>query len=110
MVVRITSDAFLLAPMIFMLILGAAYTSNPSRIFQLAILLSLGLVGLSVYGAHHGDWGKNAYEVLREKDKELLMMNEMLKGKRAVLNFPDTAFADFPVGVRNSDSVFVINY
>jgi hypothetical protein len=93
-----------------MIILGAAYIPNPSRILQLAILLSLGLVSLSVYGAHHQDFGKNAYEVLREKDKELLMMNEMLKGKRAVLNFPDTAFADFPVGVRNSDSVFVINY
>lgn len=101
---------FLLVPMIFMLILAAARIPNPSRIFLLAILLSLGLVGLSVYGAHHGDWGKSAYEVLREKDKELLMMNEMLKGKGAVLNFPDAAFADFPVGVRNNDSVFVINY
>lgn len=100
---------FLLVPMVLMLVLGSAYISNPSRILQAVILFALGLVALSVYGAHHRDWRKSVYEVLREKDKELLMINQISKGEKVTLNFPDAAFAAFPVDVRNNHSVFVIN-
>jgi hypothetical protein len=54
--------------------------------------------------------GLSPYDVLREKDKKLLAMAKRIKDVPITLDFPDAAYADFPVEVRGSKSVFILEY
>ncbi len=99
---------FLLIPLVLMLVVVTAYWTLPSKIFMSGIILALGLEVLSVYGAHHRDLGRLPYDVLRERDRTLLKMAQEHPSSPVQLNFPDAAFADFPVDVRDVKSVFVL--
>ncbi|MCA9408768.1 MAG: hypothetical protein H6755_07190 [Candidatus Omnitrophica bacterium] len=100
---------FLFIPLILMYISVISQKKFQTIFFQLGIILSLSLVLLSVYRAHRGDFNKKAFEVIRSQDKQLLEMAKIYKGEGIViLDDFDVAFANFPVDVRNINSVFVI--
>ena len=71
----------------------------------MALLLTL----LSVSRSHWADFGRSPFEVLREKDKQLLILAQKNKnGQPVQLNYDDVTFADFPVDVINNNSMFVL--
>lgn len=75
------------------------------------MLIALALTSLSVLRAHYHDFGRAHYDVLREKDKELLLMPAGGDVQRPVtLDFFDAAFAGFAVDVVYGDSVFILKH
>lgn len=93
---------FLYIPLVLMAMVVIKEQRFQSRIFMLALLLALGLTSLSVVRAHKPDWGRSAYDVLREKDKQLLVMSKMYDGRRPIMvDDADAAFATFPVEIKN---------
>ena len=102
---------FLLTPLILMNIIVMAQGRFQTRAFVCGVLLSLVLVSVSMFRAHRRDLGLSAWEVLRPKDKQLLIMSKTVNRNQPVkLKSPDAAFADFPVEVVNGNSVFVLEY
>ena len=103
---------FLYVPIIAMFIAVISQKRFLTNIFCVGILISLLLVSISVFRAHKNDFGKNRYEVLRSKDKELLEMSKYVDRTRPVsLNFEDAAFADFLIKATNHhNSVFVLKF
>lgn len=100
---------FLFAPIMLMLIIVCSEKRFLSKVFFLCVILALSSTFISVFRAHKSDFGKTSLEVLREKDKALLKMSQTVnRGESVSLEFFDVAFADFPVDVINTSSVFVI--
>lgn len=100
---------FLLVPICLMIILTISFLSKISRVLIILVIMALGLEVVSLTNAHRHDWGKPFSEVLRDQDKKLLELQHPA-GAEVELNFPDAAFASFPVTVRRSDSVYVISH
>ncbi len=100
---------FLLIPMCLMIIVAIINMKVLSRIFIALVIAAMVLEIVSLTNAHRPDWGRSAYSVLRDKDKVLLQMRQdQPLGEPMVLDYPDVAFAAFPVIVRNNkDSIFV---
>jgi hypothetical protein len=99
---------FLLVPICLMIIVSISFLPKVSRVLIVLIIIVLGLEVISLANAHRHDWGKPFSEVLRDKDKKLLEYQPPA-GVEVELNFPDVAFASFPVTVHRSDSVYVIH-
>lgn len=100
---------FLLIPICLIIVLAIIDMKQLSRIFIALVVAAMMLEIISLLNAHRPDWGKSAYSVLRDKDKALLDMAKA-GGVNAprVLDYPDVAFASFPVVVRNNqDNIFV---
>ncbi len=102
---------YLFIPTILMYICVISETRFLTKTLLIAVTVALFLVSVSVIRAHRHSFGKGVYEVLRDKDKQLLKMSRLRgPGKPVVLNFHDAAFADFPIEVRGVDSIFVLDY
>ncbi|OGX38670.1 MAG: hypothetical protein A3D87_03295 [Omnitrophica WOR_2 bacterium RIFCSPHIGHO2_02_FULL_50_17] len=102
---------FLFVPIVLLFIVVVSHIKYHSKIFITCVLISVALVGLSVFRAHKRDFGLSAMEVLREKDRELLALSQTArKGETIKLQFFDAAFADFPIDVVNSESIFVLEH
>jgi hypothetical protein len=100
---------FFFVPMVGMFVTVAAGIDKPSRILLSCIILALALTLVSVYRAHQPDFGRSAYQVLRDKDKALLAMAKGVPpGKVVVLDFTDAALAPFAIDVQGIDTTFVI--
>jgi hypothetical protein len=100
---------FLFVPIILLFVCVATAEKFFSRVLLTVMVLALALTAISVVRAHQADFGKRRYEVLRERDRQLLEMGKNVDRKSpVVLDFYDVAFADFAVDVRNQDSIFVI--
>ena len=80
-----------------------------SRIFIALVIAAMLLEIISLVNAHRPDWGKSAFSVLRDQDKELVRLGQQKEQATSViLDYPDVAFASFEVDVRNNtDSIFV---
>ncbi len=100
---------FLFVPIMLMLIMVTSAIRTPSRVLMGVMTVGLVLVSLSVYRAHKQDLGRSGYDVLREKDRVLIKMATTVNRFPVILDFPDAAFANFPVEVKTKDSVFVID-
>ncbi len=100
---------FLTIPLLLMMVLVFACQLKPSKVLLGCLLLSLALETVSVYRAHRDDFFKPISEVLRAKDRELLMLSHSQYGKVLVVDYPDAAFASVPIDVRGTNSVFVLN-
>jgi hypothetical protein len=98
---------FLIVPVCLLIIVAISYLPKISQIFMILIVLVLGLEVVSLVNAHHHDWHKPAVRVLRDKDKQLLQAKPSAEGVLE-LNFPDAAFASWPVKVTHTDSVYII--
>jgi len=102
---------FLFIPVVLMFIIASCHTCMQSRVLLAMLIIALLSTLRSVYGAHHQDFGKSAVEVLRPKDKELIEMTKEKKVDQIVdLDYPDVAYAGFPVEVKGSESVFVLKF
>lgn len=101
---------FLYIPIICMYMIVISQKRFLTGIFQIGILISLLLISISVFRAHKGDLGKSKYEVLRQKDKDLIAMAKDIDSSKPVqLLFEDAAFASFPIVATNHhNSVFVL--
>lgn len=99
---------FLYIPIILMYICVILKKSAVSKILLLMINFSLLIVLISLVRAHRPDFVKSRYDVLRPKDKQLIEMANTVKDYPVILDYPDVAYAPFPVEVRNSDSIFVL--
>ncbi len=101
---------FLYIPITLMYICVMLDKRVVSKILILMINFSLLIVLISLIRAHKSDFGKSRYEVLRDKDKQLLEMANTVQKYPVILDYPDVAYASFPVEVKNSDSIFALNY
>jgi hypothetical protein len=100
---------FFLVPLVGMFVTVAAGIGKPSRVLLSCLVLALTFTAISVFRAHQPDFGKSAYQVLRDKDKELLVMaNDAPPRQPVALDFNDAAFAPFAIDVRGADNIFVI--
>lgn len=95
---------FLYIPFILMFIIVSAQISRPSYVLMFALIFSLIFTSISVFRANKADFGVARLDVLRNKDKEILRLNNgYLKQKRkdkVYLDYYDVAFACFPVEVK----------
>lgn len=102
---------FLFVPIVLMITLVFSRKQFLSKTFQLCILISVILVGVSIVRAHKADWAKQWKDILRSRDRDLLELSLTAKeGQSIQLDCFDVAFAGFPVEVVNCDSVFVLQY
>lgn len=99
---------FLLVPVIIMISVVVSFLPKISRVLVALIVLTLSVEALSLINAHRPDWHKTPYQVLRRQDKQLLSQEFQAGAANIVLDFPDVAFAPFPVTVRRSDSPYVL--
>lgn len=69
---------------------------------------------LSVFRAHHNDFGLRPLDVLREKDLKLVAQSDqyMSQNKDGYVRLPygDVAFAGFPVQVTQEKLPFIISH
>ncbi len=102
---------FLYIPILLMYILVISEATFNFKTLLAMINIALIFTALSVFRAHYCDFGRSPKEVLRPKDKQLIMMAEEVKAKQPVkLNYYDVAFATFPVEVINNKSLFVLEH
>jgi hypothetical protein len=98
--------------LILMFVTVVGEIKYPSRLFITCLLIALGLNNLSLVRAHKTDFLKPAYQVLRVKDKELVVKsNEYVKANRTDLvevSFPDVAYARFPVVVNKTSGPWIL--
>ena len=64
---------FLYIPLVLMMLMVLVHWEKLTKIMMCALTLALILTGLSVVGAHRRDFGRSRYEVLRDKDKSILI-------------------------------------
>jgi len=101
---------FLFIPLFLMYISVFERFPSPSKVLKTAIFVGMLFTALSVVRAHKADWGKRFVELLRPQDRVLIDQCHQLSGPQPlVVDFPDVAYADCPVNVQSSDSIFVIN-
>ena len=100
---------FLFIPIVLMIVVVVIYMKELSRIFIALVIAAMLLEIISLVNAHRPDWGKSAFSVLRDQDKELVRLGQQKEQATSViLDYPDVAFASFEVDVRNNtDSIFV---
>ena len=102
---------FLFVPLILMGLVVLSQKEFQTKAMGLGVILSLALVCLSVFRAHHYDFGKSFHDVLRDQDKKLLAMSKTVdRAKDIELDFFDVTFADFSVDVVDNNSVFVLKH
>ena len=103
---------FLYIPVLLIVVTVLAEEKFQSEAFILTILFSLMITGISVFRANKDDFGLSKIEVLREKDKKIIRMNEIylkINGKGKVkLPYYDVAFAQFPVTVTKEKLPWVL--
>ncbi len=101
---------FLFIPLILMYLVVALSIKAPSRVLLGVMLGAILLVSVSVYGANKQDLGHWGEGVLRQQDKELVILGKIKPSAEVTtLSFCDVAYASFPVKVVGNDSVFVLN-
>ncbi len=93
---------YLYGPVLLMTVLVLADRSwRRSPVLAGCLLAAVGLTAVSVTRSHRPDWGRPALAVLRQKDRDVLMMNQVYQrtGRRGFvdLTFRDTPFARFPI-------------
>jgi len=100
---------YLYVPVILMIIIILSQKEFHRTILSVGLAVALALNALSLYRAYKNDFGKPALEILRDKDKQLLLLARDVKPGGAVeLDFHDVAFAEFKVRATNYNSVFVL--
>ena len=99
---------FLLVPICMMIILTISFLPKISKVLIVLIILALGLEVVSLVDANRHDWGKPFSQLLRDQDRKILELQPSVGALDVKLDFPDVAFAPYPVTVIKSDSVFVI--
>lgn len=100
---------FLFAPLILMYLVVVLSIRVPSRVLLGVMLAALLLASVSVYRANKQDLGRWGDSVLRQQDKELILLGkDKQSASRVTLPFYDVAYARFPVEVMNNDSIFVL--
>ncbi len=93
---------FLYVLMVLMMVIVVAVKKFRSPVFMLCIFLAMIFTCFSIIRANKADWGKSSYEVIREKDKQLLWLSrESDKIHPLEVESADVAFADFPVTIKN---------
>ncbi|MDE2028273.1 MAG: hypothetical protein KGK03_08410 [Candidatus Omnitrophica bacterium] len=98
---------FLLVPVCLMIILTISFLPKLSKVLLVLIVTAMGLEVVSLINAHRRDWGKPFMAVLRNKDRGLVELKPST-GAEVKLDFPDAAFAAFPVRVHRNNSVYVM--
>jgi len=91
-----------------MIILTISFLPKISKVLIVLIILALGLEVVSLVDANRHDWGKPFSQLLRDQDRKILELQPSVGALDVKLDFPDVAFAPYPVTVIKSDSVFVI--
>ncbi|MBF0384959.1 MAG: hypothetical protein HQL27_03715 [Candidatus Omnitrophica bacterium] len=100
---------FLYVPLILMIIIVLSQDEFQSRLMHTGLIIALILTAASVYRANKSDFGKNNYDVLRDKDKILLQMSKAVrKGETVTSVFHDVAFAEFKVDSIDYGSDYVL--
>lgn len=100
---------FLFVPVILMYLSAVLSIGKPSRVLLVIILGAVLLMSVSVYRANRQDLGHWGESVLRQQDKELILLGkDQFFARRARLPFYDVAYATFPVEAVDNDSVFVL--
>jgi len=97
---------------IMLMIIVVLKEVKPTNILLLAVIIAMTFNLLSLYRSHKIDFGKSGFEVLRQKDKELIDLSKKyysdnVKGP-IELDYPDVAFAGFPVSVVKSRPPFIL--
>ncbi len=99
---------FLYIPIILMFILMVTVRKKYPVSLLMGLVISLSLVTISLYRNYQPIFGKTPHEVLRKRDVYLLERGKNVQNGKAVdLDFFDVAYADFPVNVINTNSIFV---
>lgn len=105
---------FLFIPLVLIFIVVSAEIGKPTNVFLFSLLLALALNFISIFRAHYRDILRLPEQVLRDKDRKLLVMGEEYYAQKrqdmAVLDNFDVAYADFPVKVAYSDKVRESDY
>lgn len=100
---------FLFVPLILMYLIVASSIRVPSRVLLGVMLGAILLVSVSVYRANKQDLGCWGDSVLRQQDKELILLGrDQQPASKITLPFFDVAYATFPVEVVDNDSLFVL--
>jgi len=106
----IQQTRFLYIPIVLIFIYVASEFPRRSGVMGLCLIFSLSFTLLSIFRNYRGDFLKSKYDVLRSTDKELLAKSEEVgQGEVVDLDFPDAAFADFKINVREGSALFVLN-
>lgn len=99
---------FFYIPMLVMFVGVLSDRRFLSRVLLGALFAALLFSCLSVFRAHKKNLFRHPMDVLRAKDKELVLMSKSVdRGTPVEIDFVDAAFADFAVDVRNPGSIFV---
>ncbi len=101
---------FLFVPLIIMYLATIVSFKNISKVLAVLMSLAVLIVAVSVLQAQKGDWGKWGYSVLRPQDQALVTLGKQSKQVPVTVDFFDAAFADFPIEVKNIDSIFVLKH
>jgi len=100
---------FLFIPLILIYLVVVLSIRAPSRVLLGVMLGAILLVSASVYRANKQDMGRWGEEVLRARDKELVILGKSNQPAGGIkLSFYDVAYATFPVEVVDIDSPFVL--
>lgn len=91
---------FLYIPVILMFLTVIPFIQKPSRILWCLLILALALNALSLCRSHKNDFFRSRYEVLMERDKNLVAMSQAYlregRSDRIELDYPQMTFAQFP--------------
>jgi len=101
---------FLLVPVSLMIILTISSLPRLSRVLVILVVLLLGVETISLINAHRHDWGKPYLLLLRDQDKEILKLKPTGLKSEVIFNFPDVAYARFPVVVNQNNSFYVLSH
>ena len=102
---------FLYVPILLMMLVVLSQRTMQTKMMRLGLLLALAMTSLSVVRAHKNDFGKSAMDVLREKDREFVLMSEHIKAGQPVrLQNYKAAFANFPVEVVGTDGIVLLQF
>ncbi len=100
---------YLYVPLILMYLAVVPSIRVPSRVLLGVMLGAILLVTVSVYRANKQDLGRWGETVLRQQDKELILLGRIQQSaSRVTLPFYDVAYATFPVKAVDNESVFVL--
>ncbi len=100
---------FLYIPLVIMFIVVLSDQRFLCRSMLLGLLISLVLCCLSIVRAHKADFLREPEDVLRGRDKTLIEMSTTVdRGKPAIIDFEDAAFADFAVDIVQPGSIFIL--
>ena len=92
-----------------MFICVAAHEKVRTRTLVLMMLIGLLSTSASIVRAHRSQLTTPIDQLLRPQDKELIAASKINRGEEVVLDFPDAAYAGFPIDVKGED-IFVLKY